>query len=635
MKKSTKKDIVYIGTRPVGGDNPVFIIAEAGINHNGQIALAKRLIDLAVEAGADAVKFQMRHLSTLYTKEALEDGKSEDIGAQYLLSLIKEADLSPEHFQEMASYAKEKGIMFLCTPWDKASVDALEKIGVPAFKIGSPDMTNLDLIEYVASKKKPLIISTGMSTIEEVRTTVRFLKKIKATYILLHCNSTYPPAAKDLNLNFIKTMKEEFGGVIGYSSQELGIANTFATIPLGAKVIERHFTLDRKMKGPDHAISLERIGIKKLVRDIRRTEEAMGTGKKYMTAGEFINRQNLAKSLVAAMDIKKGSKIKREMVTAKSPSKGISPQKLFDLVGRTAKRDIRFDEFFTEQDLGKPKIKKQFSSKLPWSLIVRPHDLKEVIAEGKPPIVEFHFSSRDISDPFEIPEYKNVEAIVHCPELWGDQLFDLSASDENILKLSIENANKVMDRAREIKKKFGKTPTKIKVVLHTGGMSDERFVDQSEKKRMYKTLSESLKKLNLDSIDLLLENLPPYPWYKGGQWFSNTFMDAQEIFDFCKEEGYGICYDSSHAQLWCNFAKKDPIEFFKTIESLVRHIHISDGIGVDGEGLQIGEGNVPFKKLIPAIKKTKASFSTEIWMGHRHSREGFWTALARLKKLGM
>src|SRR3989338_2666909 len=189
--------------------------------------------------------------------------------------------------------------MFLCTPWDIPSVDVLEKLGVPAYKIASADMVNFELLEYVASKKKPIIISTGMSSLEEIGNTVKFLDKLGADYIILHCNSTYPTAPKDINLRFMQTLRDKFGAIVGYSGHEHGIAISEAAIPLGAKVIERHITLDRTMTGPDHAISLESAGITKLVRDIRAIEEALRSDKKFITAGEFINRKILGKSLVA------------------------------------------------------------------------------------------------------------------------------------------------------------------------------------------------------------------------------------------------------------------------------------------------------------------------------------------------
>lgn len=635
MAKKTKK-IIHIGKRPIGGEHPAFIIAEAGINHNGQLELAKKLVDIAVESGADAVKFQMRNFDSLYTNDAFNQTKSEDIGTQYFLSLIRDNELQTNHFREIVDYCNHKNIIFLCTPWDLKSVDILDSFGVPAYKIASADMVNFELLEHVASKGKPMIVSTGMSTLEEIQDTVKFLNKIGAEFILLHCNSSYPSAPKDLNLRFINRLEEMFGCIVGYSGHELGYATTLATIPIGAKVVERHFTIDRTMTGPDHALSLEPQGLIRLVRDIRRIEEALSGDKKYITAGEFINRKVLGKSLVSTRDIKKGEVIKRDMITAKSPAKGISPQKLFHLVGKRAIRDIAKEDYFTDSDLGKSKVKKDFKSKNRWSMIVRPHDAEDMIKESNPPVVEFHFSSHDLNHPISFSKtYPNIEMVVHVPELWGDKLFDLCSDDRAVTDHSINNLKFFLDKVRGMRKFFSKTPKKMKVVVHPGGMSYTGFVDEDARKRMYETLADSLSQIDQSDIEIVLENLPPFPWYKGGQWFSNIFMDADEIDAFCKKYKYKICYDTSHAQLYCNFANKDQLEFAKKIKAHVKHAHISDAIGTDGEGIQVDEGSVPFKKLMPEILKLNITMSPEIWMGHRNGGEGVWTALNRLKKYGL
>ena len=629
--KIRKNSLIHIEDRSIGDGHPTFIIAEAGTNHNGKIELAKKLVDLAFEAGADAVKFQMRDFDTLYTMDTLVNIKNQDIGVQYILPLIKDSELIEDEFKELADYCKEKKIIFLCTPWDIKSVDVLEKIGVPAYKIASADMVNFQLLEYVVSKRKPIIVSTGMSTSDEINNTVKFLRKLEAEFILLHCNSSYPSSPKDLNLNFIQTLKNKFNCIVGYSGHELGLATTLAAIPLGAKVIERHITLDRTMTGPDHAISLESAEVTELIRDIRRIEEALSGDKKYITSGEYINKKTLSKSLVAAQTINKGEVLTSQMIAAKSPAKGVSPQRLFELVGKKAKRDMNKDDYFLDYDFGKKPIKRDFTSKRTWALIVRPHDFEEIIRHNKPPAAEFHFSSQDISNRLKFNPHKDIEFIAHVPDLWTNKLLDLCSENDESRKKSIENVNNFLNKIREVKKYFKKS-SKIKVIVHPGGMSRDGFVSGKEKQNMYDRLEDSLKKINKENIELLLENLPPFPWYKGGQWFSNIFTNAKEIAAFCKKNKCFACYDTSHAQLYCTHAKKDHTDFFRKIKSFIRHIHISDAIGTDGEGIQIGNGDLPLDKLAKEIATVKAGFSPEIWMGHRNNGEGFWIALSKLKK---
>jgi N-acetylneuraminate synthase len=204
----------------------------------------------------------------------------------------------------------------------------------------------------------------------------------------------------------------------------------------------------------------------------------------------------------------------------------------------------------------------------------------------------------------------------------------------DLIKIAFEELENIpnLQKVKEMKKFFGKAPAKLKVVLHPGGMSYNDFVTKKERAKMYTRLGLALKKIDQNGVELLLENLPPFPWYKGGQWFSNTFMDAEEISAFAKKYGYSLCYDTSHAQLYCTYAKKDPVEFFKILKPLVKHIHLSDGIGTDGEGIQIGDGDVPWNKLMPEILSAQTTMSPEIWMGHRHRGEGFITALKKLAK---
>ena len=340
---------VRIGDRLIGEGYPVFIIAEIGVNHNGQLSIAKQLIDVAVEAGADAVKFQRRSLEHLYQEEILKNPNLGEQSFQYLLPLLKEFELSEQDYHEIVRTCLEKKVMFLCTPWDVESVDFLESLGVPAYKVASADLTNFVLLDYMAATQKPMILSTGMSRDSEIKKTADFLKERNVDFILLHCNSTYPAPFEEVNLRYMEKLRE-LGIPVGYSGHERGIAISTAAVALGACVIERHVTLDRAMQGPDHAASLEPQGFVKQVRDIRQLEQAMGVPKKRVNQGEVLNRELLAKSLVAKVPIAKGTVISKEMINAKSPGKGISPQRLYELVGKVSIRDIQRDENFREED---------------------------------------------------------------------------------------------------------------------------------------------------------------------------------------------------------------------------------------------------------------------------------------------
>jgi len=243
-----------IGEFEIGGSRS-FIIAEIGNNHNGDFNRAKVMIDKAVEMGADCAKFQMRQLKEVYRKRSL-DKSGEDLGTEYLIDLLNKFELTIEEQRSLSVYCSEKGILYLCTPWDARSVDILESFGVRAYKVASADLTNLPLLDKLAMTGKPLILSTGMSTVEEVEIAVSFLNSRNVSFALLHCNSTYPAPLHDINLNWMNTLRT-IHPLVGYSGHERGISVSLAAVALGATIVERHFTLDRLMEGPDHAASLD------------------------------------------------------------------------------------------------------------------------------------------------------------------------------------------------------------------------------------------------------------------------------------------------------------------------------------------------------------------------------------------
>ncbi len=342
---------ITIKERKIGNDFPTYIIGGIGINHNGSVEIAQKLIDICAQYGADCVKFQKRDLNTLYPKRVLENPEKYDQQIQYTIFSQKRSHLSIEELAYLKSFAESKGLDFLCTAFDITSLKILEEFDLDAYKISSADLTNFLLIDYIRSKKKPIILSTGMSTFEEIKKTVEFLKSKNAEFALLHCNSTYPAMFEDINLKFIGTLKK-FGVPVGYSGHERGIAVSLAATFFGACIIERHITLDRTMRGPDHPASLEPEGLRRLIRDIRNVRIATGCEKSYLSRGELFNRNILGKSLITTRIIKKGETITKDMITAKSPALGISPQHFLDFIGKKAVRDFKKEEYLKYSDLG-------------------------------------------------------------------------------------------------------------------------------------------------------------------------------------------------------------------------------------------------------------------------------------------
>lgn len=465
-------DPVFIGDTPIGGDAPTYVIAEAGINHNGSLQLAKRLVDVAAEADADAVKFQKRSLERTYLDPILENPARAEMGVEHTVSNLKKVTLSDEQFRELAAYTRESDVEFLCSPWDDRSVDFLEELAVPAYKIGSPDMTNFVLLERLFETGKPLLLSTGMAQEREIARTVGFLEEHDCEYALLHCRSTYPAPFHNLDLRFIDELRERYDVPVGYSGHERGIAVSTAAAALGAAVLERHVTLSRDMDGPDHAASLEPTGLEKQVRDIRNVEKSMGTPQGYLTRGEYINRRSLAKSLVATRTIEIGETIRREDLTAKSPAKGIPTQELYAVVGETARERIEAETFLEWADLEDPGLTEYEIPLDNWGVVVRFSDIGEH-DWGDPGVFEFRVNGADLDQRFDLDEYEKRLGI-HAPEQVGHDIVDVSARDEASRQWAVEIVQQVIDLTRdEIAPHFETEEPPI--VVHPGGITRDHM----------------------------------------------------------------------------------------------------------------------------------------------------------------
>lgn len=343
---------IRLGNRIVGGDHPAFIIAEAGINHQGDLNIARELIDTAMSAGADAVKFQKRAIHRVWTRGALERPHLDYASFGKTCGEHWEAlELTEDEYRALKKHADDHGIIFLASGWDEESMDFLDELGVPAFSVASADLTNAPLLEHTAKKGKPVMLSTGMASIEDVQRAYDIVQACTDDIAILQCTSTYPSKFEHVNLRVIQTFADRFDAVIGYSGHELGIVVPVAAVALGAKIVERHLTLDRAMKGSDHAASLEPNGLTRMVRDIRHIEEAMGSGIKKIVEDEIPMKRELGKSLVSTRAITKGTTITRDMLTAKSPGNGIAPWRINDIVERKAATDIEVDVMIHDEDI--------------------------------------------------------------------------------------------------------------------------------------------------------------------------------------------------------------------------------------------------------------------------------------------
>lgn len=343
IKRSSR---IRVGKRHIGPDDPVFFIAEIGNNHNGDYFLAKKSIEAAAEAGADAVKFQKRFIDEVFTKEMQDRPQVKDqvYGTTYG-EYRRNLELGADEFRRLKQVAEDLGLIFFATPFDKKSADFLERIEVPLYKIASFDVTNLPLLEYVAKKGKPVILSVGMSDISEVDEAVETILRHNSALLIKHCVAVYPAPDELLNLNVITSLRDRYAPLpVGYSGHEKDILPSLAAVVLGARSIERHFTLDKSLPGPDHGtVSLEPAEFKRMVDEARRLEKALGVKEKALMEAERKTREKHAKSLVSARAIKKGTRITRAMLAVKSPGHGLKPNRVLDVIGKRAAVSIPKD----------------------------------------------------------------------------------------------------------------------------------------------------------------------------------------------------------------------------------------------------------------------------------------------------
>jgi sialic acid synthase SpsE/sugar phosphate isomerase/epimerase len=625
-----------IGNCEVGPGHPAFVIAEIGINHNGDLDLARRLIDVAADAGCSAVKFQKRDLPSVYTRSVLEDLDSHEQGLQYLIPILKDFELTPDQLQLMREHADAAGIQFLCTPFDRVSAELLHQMSLPAYKVSSADLTNLELIETLAGFGKPLLLSTGMTVESELDCTVDFLRDQGSEIALLHCVSSYPVHARDSCLNRIRHLAEKYRCPVGYSGHDIGVALSIVAATLGASIIEKHITLDKSLRGPDHKVSLLPEELRQLVQSVRDCELAIGDSREQILQGELLNQMVFRKSVVAAKPIACGERIEREALAVKSPGTGLTPQRLHELVGTLAARDLAPDDLFFDTDLvpdaGEPLPAIDWGR---YGFVARYHDF-EPSAALRPDVMEFHLTYADtlLDLPREALERhrENLASTtlrVHCCEYVGDRLFDLCSIYPNVLQESIETLERVVAITKELSSWFNDEPPLIVVNCGAMTLKEELRTQEVDQEAFWKIIQG----LDLGPIRIGAQNMPPTPWYFGGEWKGHYFIEPHQLVDFCKATGQAITLDLSHAQMASRYIGMPFGDYIAMLRPWVEHIHVSDAGGLSGEGMQIGAGDVDFAKLFEHYGDYRGTWVPEIWQGHVNQNAGARWALRQFAKL--
>jgi N-acetylneuraminate synthase len=620
----------------IGGDH-IFVIAEVGNNHNGSVELAKKLVDASIMAGADCVKFQLRNREALYRRKA-DGSRAEDLGVEYIQDLLDKVELTVDEHLQIRQYCAQKGISYICTPWDEPSVEVLADFDVPALKIASADLCNPYLIAKAAKLGKPLILSTGMSLEHEIVRAIEQLNGLGVPFALLHCNSTYPAPETDIQLGYLARLRE-LHGLIGYSGHERGTAISIAAVALGAKLIERHITLDRGMEGPDHLASLEPEEFRQLVEGIRQVEKALpwtGPGR-HASQGELLNRENLGKSVIAARAIEPGEVFEQNMLRVASPGQGLPPYRLIDLLGKTAGRAIPQGDFLFDSDLSEQaEVRREFAMPILWGVPVRYHDFLQYEQWIKPDLFEFHLSYRDLSVAPQayLRQVECSRLVVHAPELFeNSELLDLVADDLEYRQRSIANLQRVVDATLQIAEFFPNADSLL-IVANIGGFSADEPFPVSQRAELYRRFQESCAQVDFGRTELIPQNMAPFPWHFGGQRHQNIFMMPQELAEQAKALNLRLCLDLSHLQMACFHFGLDFQAALALLLPHSAHLHVADAKGSNGEGVIMGTGDVDWPATWAQLKGyPDVSFIPEVWQGHKDHGAGFWSALEFLNKL--
>ncbi|MDN5805524.1 MAG: N-acetylneuraminate synthase family protein, partial [Microlunatus sp.] len=494
-----------------------------------------------------------------------------------------------------------------------------------------------------AAEHLPLLLSTGMSTEDEITSSIEVLRRSGAQFALLQCQSAYPAPYKDVNLRYMDRLAQLGGCPVGYSGHERGYHVAVAAVARGAHVIEKHFTIDKELEGNDHQVSLLPHEFAEMVAQARQVEASLGNGtSRSVSTGELMNRANLAKSLVAARAIRAGDAITHDAVEIKSPGRGLQPDHLDELVGRVMHRDIAAGEFFYATDLSDRVAQgRHFKFNRPWGLPVRYHDARKLLGDGitNPDFLEFHLSYRDVEMDFDEigrlfgGRFDGMFHTVHTPDLYaGDFIINLASADDEVWQRSIAETQAVIEIARRLGQWFDDDKPPV-VICTMGGFTRDAFDPPEARRPKYQRIAQALEQIDDSGVRLTAQTLPPYPWLMGGQQHHNLFMDVEDTVWFCEQFGTRLTFDLSHSKLAANFTHRPFSEYVERLAPHTEHLHIVDAEGVDGEGPQIGEGEIDWPATARQLDQLAPGvpFIPEIWQGHVNNGEGFWTALERLE----
>lgn len=621
-----------------------YYIAEIGKACNGDLDYCWKLLNECKRAKVNGVRFHHYFLEESVHSSLLDQNSSTERTWSFKLKLPFENEVlfSEEGYKIILEWCQDLGLDFIATPWDIESYNLFKRIGVTDFKIHSMNAMNIPLLEKVAEGSSKLYISTGSLSEEQIGTlTEKFHLKSRNDVILLHAVCAYPAPETVINMRAMQSLRK-FTDKVGYSSNDLLDAAILTAAALGADVIEKHIHLT----DTDQVIHKASISIDKYANLIAKANQIsmlLGIDKKHESRGEMINQEILSKSVVLKNDVKKGEILDERNLTLQLPSKGINAKQWYNVVGKRAAHNLTkgnylFTRDMLEQDNEHRKLLAEGCDEdrifIPGKLgiVARLTDIEQITKGRNIDYVEVHYAASDLDKEDYCKDY-DLDLVVHFPEYANGRMLDLCSYDGDLRKFSIEVINRVMQKARELKPHFKRCRGDLKFVLHPGAMTFPKLLDNPKKQA--DLFADSLSRLDSAGLEVLVENMLSFAWFLDDDWsahqgLNNSFMDADDLYDFCTTYNYGMCLDLCHAKLYTSNTGKSLLEYMKKVKPIVKHLHYSDCVGIDGEGLQVGDGDIDWGEVCEVFYDHKYGWTPEIWNGHHDNGQKFCEAHARL-----
>lgn len=616
---------------------PVYFIAEIGKACNGNLQYCKQLLSECSKAGVNAVRFPHFSLTESVYHQVLKKTTERAWSFKLHLPFLEEKLFSKDDYEQILEWCKELNLDFIATPWDIDSLNFFLNLGVEKYKINSINCMNIPLLNGALRNGKRVWLSTGGMSEAEIKDLCERYKFSHCEFTLMHAVLAYPAPANIINIRAMELLRK-YHPKVGYSANDLTSGAVLIACAMGARSIDRHVHLP-KGEAVTHKASLPINTFAEEIAIAREMEILMAREIKQESRGEMVNQDLLSKSLVLKKDLAKGKILSEENLTLQLPPRGVHAKEWFKVIGKEVVTDVRKGEYLYTENIKRFQEKKELpdiGNYLPGKrgVVVRLKDIDEMIEEKDLDYVEVHYAASDI-DCEDICKDYDLDLVVHLPEYAQGILLDLSSHDENLRKFSIKIIDKVMQKARNLQPHFKRSIGPLKFIVHPGTLTyqkaDENPSDQ------YTLFLDSLHQMDASGLEILIENMTPFAWFLKEDWspmqgMSNSFLDAEDIARFCQQYGFSMCLDVCHAKLYCNHANKTLYSYMKTVKPYVKHLHFSDCTGIDGEGLQVGEGEINWQEICEVFSEYEYGWTPEIWNGHLDHGIKFFEAHDLLNK---